>query len=120
VRADVRVVLAVAGVLWLLALPYEGLWKDTYVDENAIQPAQVSNQIKLHADAKVTMYFDWENVHQADRYLEELERLSTSTIHEYALRPSSKLKTGDPPTSNPPSPYPAYTPPTPPRPPTPM
>lgn len=37
-----RVVLVVIGVAWLLALPYEGLWKDTYVDEHAIQPAQVS------------------------------------------------------------------------------
>lgn len=37
-----RVILVVVGVAWLLALPYEGLWKDTYVDEHAIQPAQVS------------------------------------------------------------------------------
>lgn len=31
------------ALLWLLALPYDGLWKHTYVDEHAIQPAQVSS-----------------------------------------------------------------------------
>ena len=31
----------VVGFAWALALPYEGFWKDAYVDENAIQPAQV-------------------------------------------------------------------------------
>lgn len=50
----------------MLALPYEGLWKRTYVDEHALQPAQVA------------VYFDWANVHKADVYLAELERLSSS------------------------------------------
>lgn len=27
------------------------------------------------AEDQVTMYFDWANVHQADRYLDDLERL---------------------------------------------
>lgn len=36
-----RIILASIGVLWILALPYEGLWKNTYMDEHAVQPAQV-------------------------------------------------------------------------------
>lgn len=39
-----RVVLALVGFAWLLALSYEGLWKGTYVDEHAVQPAQVSHR----------------------------------------------------------------------------
>ncbi|WVQ77910.1 hypothetical protein IAR50_007616 [Cryptococcus sp. DSM 104548] len=55
-------ILILAGLGWLLALPYEGLWRGTYVDEHALQPAQV------------TVYFDWANVHKADMYLSELEK----------------------------------------------
>ena len=65
-----RLVMVCIGVLWLLALPYDGLWKDTYVDEHAIQPAQV------------TMYFDWANVHRADRYLDELEKMVNASREE--------------------------------------
>ena len=58
------------SMLWVLALPYKGLWKATYIDENAISPGQVS------------MYFDWANVHQADRYLEQLEKIVNGTSEE--------------------------------------
>ncbi|OWZ51875.1 glycosylphosphatidylinositol transamidase [Cryptococcus neoformans 125.91] len=64
--SKIQAALTLVGVLWLLALPYEGLWKRTYVDEHALQPAQVA------------VYFDWANVHKADVYLAELERLSSS------------------------------------------
>ncbi|KAE8539191.1 hypothetical protein D1P53_004282 [Cryptococcus gattii VGV] len=64
--STIQAVLTFIGVLWLLALPYEGLWKKTYVDEHALQPAQVA------------VYFDWANVHKADVYLGELEQLSRS------------------------------------------
>ncbi|ODN72678.1 hypothetical protein L202_08117 [Cryptococcus amylolentus CBS 6039] len=63
-------VLILAGMGWLLALPYEGLWRGTYVDEHALQPAQV------------TVYFDWANVHKADLYLGELERIVNTTFEE--------------------------------------
>lgn len=59
----IRFALALIGILWLLALPYEGLWKGTYIDEHAIQPAQVS------------LSYDWANVHKADLYLDQLELL---------------------------------------------
>lgn len=62
--------MVVVSVVWVLALPYEGLWKRTYVDENAISPGQVS------------MYFDWANVHLADRYLDQLEQMVDSTFDE--------------------------------------
>lgn len=62
--------MVVVSVLWILALPYRGLWKGTYIDENAISPGQVS------------MYFDWANVHQADRYLDQLEKIVNGTFNE--------------------------------------
>lgn len=62
--------MVVVSVLWMLALPYRGLWKQTYIDENAISPSQV------------TMYFDWGNVHKADIYLDELERIVNGTFEE--------------------------------------
>ncbi|KIR59374.1 glycosylphosphatidylinositol transamidase [Cryptococcus bacillisporus CA1873] len=64
--SKIQAILTFIAVLWLLALPYEGLWKNTYVDEHALQPAQVA------------VYFDWANVHKADVYLGELERISKS------------------------------------------
>ncbi|OCF31947.1 glycosylphosphatidylinositol transamidase [Kwoniella heveanensis BCC8398] len=65
-----RFVLALVGIIWLLAIPYEGLWKRTYVDEHALQPSQV------------TMYFDWAEVHKADRYLDTLEKIVNGTFDE--------------------------------------
>ena len=62
--ADDRAALAAVGMIWLLALPYEALWKRTYIDEHAIQPGQV------------TLYYDWANVHSADTYLNSLEGLT--------------------------------------------
>jgi glycosylphosphatidylinositol transamidase len=29
------------------------------------------------------MYFDWANVHRADRYLDELERIANATFEEW-------------------------------------
>ena len=73
------------GIVWLLVLPHEGLWKDTYVDEHALQPAQVSTRFEIRTHRwQVTMYYDWADVHGADRYLDDLERLVNATIREYA------------------------------------
>lgn len=49
---DLRLLLVIVGIAWLLALPYEGLWKETYVDEHAIQPAQVSVILLVAADIR--------------------------------------------------------------------
>jgi glycosylphosphatidylinositol transamidase len=62
--------MVVVSIVWVALLPYEGLWKRTYIDENAISPGQVN------------MYFDWGNVHQADRYLEQLEQVVNGTFDE--------------------------------------
>ncbi|KAL1408622.1 Glycosyl phosphatidyl inositol protein transamidase complex subunit [Vanrija albida] len=59
----VRALLAVIGVAWLFALPHPALWKHTFIDEHALQPAQV------------TIYYDWAQVFRADRYLAEVEAL---------------------------------------------
>ncbi|WWC69882.1 uncharacterized protein I206_103825 [Kwoniella pini CBS 10737] len=66
----IRFILASIGLLWLLLLPYEGLWKGTYVDEHALQPAQVNTK------------FDWDNVHKADLCLGGLEQIVDSSFEE--------------------------------------
>ncbi|KAF8350571.1 Gaa1-domain-containing protein [Amanita rubescens] len=58
-----RVVLFCVGYLWMISLPSPRLGRGTYIDENALQPAQVNT------------YWNWQEVHNADRYLDELERL---------------------------------------------
>jgi glycosylphosphatidylinositol transamidase len=65
--------MVIISILWILALPHHSLWKRTYIDENAISPGQVS------------MYFDWANVHQADKYLDELEKIVNGTFEEYVV-----------------------------------
>ncbi|ETW86085.1 hypothetical protein HETIRDRAFT_380329 [Heterobasidion irregulare TC 32-1] len=47
----------------MLALPLPELSQSTYIDENALQPAQVAT------------YWNWGDVHRADSYLSELEAL---------------------------------------------
>ena len=36
-----RVTLFAIGYLWMLVIPLPGLGRDTYIDENALQPSQV-------------------------------------------------------------------------------
>lgn len=50
--------LPILGFLWLLALPLDRWGRNTYFDENAIQPGQVKT------------FWDWRDVHLADRWLE--------------------------------------------------
>ncbi|KAJ7063467.1 Gaa1-like protein [Mycena amicta] len=52
-----------AGYFWMLALPSQRLGRGTYIDENALQPGQVNT------------YWNWGDVANADRYLQQLERL---------------------------------------------
>ncbi|KAG7092639.1 hypothetical protein E1B28_008980 [Marasmius oreades] len=54
------------GYLWLLAIPSSQLGRGTYIDENALQPGQVNT------------YWNWDDVRNADRYLERLEQLRDS------------------------------------------
>ncbi|KAI0044807.1 Gaa1-domain-containing protein [Auriscalpium vulgare] len=62
--AILRVLLLVAGYAWMLALPSPQLGgSETYIDENALQPAQVNT------------YWSWGEVRRADDYLAELEAL---------------------------------------------
>jgi glycosylphosphatidylinositol transamidase len=63
-QLNLRILLIIVSFLWLAALPYEGLWKNTYIDEHAIQPAQV------------TLKYEWANVFAADRYLASLEEMA--------------------------------------------
>lgn len=64
--------LTVVGLGWLLALPIEDLGRGTFLDENAIQPGQV------------TTYWNWDDVHVADVILDKLERVKGATSAERA------------------------------------
>jgi glycosylphosphatidylinositol transamidase len=55
--------LPILSFLWLLALPLDRWGRTTYFDENAIQPGQVNT------------FWDWGDVHLADRWLEGIERV---------------------------------------------
>ncbi|EIM89833.1 Gaa1-domain-containing protein [Stereum hirsutum FP-91666 SS1] len=79
-----RLLLLLVGYAWLLFLPSPRLGSRTYIDENALQPAQVST------------YWNWNDVHRADRYLDELELMrDRNASHEeranYFMTEFSKL-----------------------------
>ncbi|KAK4700672.1 GPI-anchor transamidase subunit GAA1, partial [Phenoliferia sp. Uapishka_3] len=59
-----RTALVVAGSIYLVALPSELLARGSYVDENALQPAQVNT------------YWNWADVHIADGYANDVETWS--------------------------------------------
>ncbi|CDO68303.1 Glycosyltransferase Family 48 protein [Trametes cinnabarina] len=58
-----RLLLFTVGYIWLLVIPSSQLGQGTYIDENALQPGQVNT------------YWNWGEVHHADRILENLEQL---------------------------------------------
>lgn len=66
--------LLVTGYLWMSLIPISSLSQGTYIDENALQPAQVNT------------YWNWQDVHRADQYLYHLEGLRdrNSTSEERA------------------------------------
>jgi len=74
----IRIVLFLTGYLWILLLPLLELGQNIYIDENALQPAQVNT------------YWNWAEVHRADTYLRELETLrdinATSEMRSKYLR----------------------------------
>ncbi|KAF8637410.1 hypothetical protein AX17_002905 [Amanita inopinata Kibby_2008] len=99
-----RLLLLLAGYMWMFAIPSPRLGRGIYIDENALQPAQVNT------------HWSWEEVHNADVYLQRLESLrdvnatseqraqflkaeftklgiSASTQH-YSYSPSSNLVEG--------------------------
>lgn len=67
-----------AGYVWMLSLPSPRLGRGTYIDENALQPAQACC-LEIHCNQintlQVNTYWNWKEVHNADRYLDQLERL---------------------------------------------
>ncbi|RPD66113.1 Gaa1-domain-containing protein [Lentinus tigrinus ALCF2SS1-7] len=80
----IRIVLFTVGYLWLLAIPSSQFGQRTYIDENALQPGQVHT------------YWSWNDVHRADRVLEDLERLrdqnaTSNEIANYAVGEFEKI-----------------------------
>ncbi|KIO32513.1 hypothetical protein M407DRAFT_18566 [Tulasnella calospora MUT 4182] len=59
----IRFVLYFVGYVWMILIPFQDLSRGTWVDENALQPAQV------------TTYWSWDDVHAADNYLTQIEDL---------------------------------------------
>lgn len=75
-----RVTLFVIGYLWMLVIPLPGLGRDTYIDENALQPSQVRRREACSMFfnilwPQVNTYWNWGNVHTADLYLTQLEQI---------------------------------------------
>ncbi|KAJ7087836.1 Gaa1-like protein [Mycena epipterygia] len=67
----IQITLLLVGYLWMAAIPSPRLGRGTYIDENALQPGQVNT------------YWNWGDVVNADRYLEQLEALrDTSSTSE--------------------------------------
>ncbi|CEL51826.1 GPI transamidase component gaa1 OS=Schizosaccharomyces pombe (strain 972 / ATCC 24843) GN=gaa1 PE=3 SV=1 [Rhizoctonia solani AG-1 IB] len=58
-----RLALFLAGTVWMCCVPLAQMGRGTYIDENALQPGQVNT------------YWSWREVHAADRYLGDLEKL---------------------------------------------
>ncbi|KAI0362074.1 Gaa1-domain-containing protein [Trametes cingulata] len=74
----IRALLFTVGYLWLLVIPSSRLGQGTYIDENALQPGQVNT------------YWNWEEVHRADKILADLEQLrdrnaSSEEVAQYAV-----------------------------------
>ncbi|KAF9647556.1 Gaa1-domain-containing protein [Thelephora ganbajun] len=61
-----KILLLVVGYAWMLCLPLKELSRGIYIDENALQPGGVNTN------------WNWGDVHRADSYLSELERLRDS------------------------------------------
>ncbi|KAE9409536.1 Gaa1-domain-containing protein [Gymnopus androsaceus JB14] len=61
-----KVALFIAGYVWMLAIPSSQLDRGVFIDENALQPGQVNT------------YWNWQQVHDADHFLSQLEFLRDS------------------------------------------
>ncbi|KAJ4487817.1 Gaa1-like protein [Lentinula aciculospora] len=61
--AVLKLALFITGYIWMLSIPSSQLCRGVYFDENALQPGQVNT------------YWNWKEVHDADRFLTELEAL---------------------------------------------
>jgi len=75
-----RVVLFVVGYGWLLLLPWKGLSRRAWIDENALQPGQVNIE------------WNWGDVKTADRYLETIEEMwkANTTSRECVAHPTRR------------------------------
>ncbi|KAF8911984.1 Gaa1-like protein [Gymnopilus junonius] len=58
-----KIALFFVGYLWMAIIPLPDLSRNTYIDENALQPAQVNTE------------WSWADVHVADQYLAQLEQI---------------------------------------------
>ncbi|KIP12246.1 hypothetical protein PHLGIDRAFT_21074 [Phlebiopsis gigantea 11061_1 CR5-6] len=77
-----QILLLLVGYAWMLTIPSSLHVQRTYIDENALQPAQVNT------------YWNWGDVHRADLYLEELEALRdcNASSHEIATFLSTEFR----------------------------
>ncbi|KAF9246149.1 Gaa1-like protein [Melanogaster broomeanus] len=61
--SKITTALVAVGYLWMILIPIPPLSQPVYIDENALQPAQVNTN------------WNWQHVRQADTYLNHLEGL---------------------------------------------
>lgn len=75
----IRLLLFLVGYVWMLTLPSSLHGQRTYIDENALQPGQARQfplRVLQHTETlQVSTYWNWGEVHKADRYLDQLELL---------------------------------------------
>lgn len=76
-----NVLLLALGYIWMCCLPVKELSRNIFVDENALQPGGVCFSIWIiyytldSCPHQVNTYWNWGDVHRADTYLSELEKL---------------------------------------------
>lgn len=80
-----KILLLAIGYTWMFLLPVKELSRGIYIDENALQPGGVNT------------YWNWGDVHRADTYLSDLERLrdanaTSSERAEYISLQFQKLR----------------------------
>lgn len=79
-----RTALFVIGYAWMLLIPLPMLSQGTYIDENALQPAQVRVHIAclLHGlmEPQVNTYWNWGDVHTADLQLYQLDGIQERNL----------------------------------------
>lgn len=82
--------LAAISVLWLLILPSDGNYRNTYISENALMPGQVTSYFResewnyVRGFRMETKYWDFENSHKSHPSLESwLSNLGLKVSYHY-------------------------------------
>ena len=82
-----RIALFLLGYSWMLLIPFPYIGRGVYIDENALQPGQVclfnfamQYLYLIPCTTQVNIDWGWGDVHAADQYLAQLEKLRSENI----------------------------------------